>query len=68
MTNPDSLAQLAIDGYEQGTHSETDLMRMLGLPSRVDVHRWLAERQIPMRYTESDLASDLATLSRLGLR
>lgn len=43
-------------------------MRLLALPSRFAVYQWLSDRQISYRYTEGDLAHDLANLSELGLR
>jgi hypothetical protein len=63
-----ALEGLAAEAYRTGLLSEHQLMRLLDLPSRFSVHEWLAERQIPYRYTETDLASDLQTLSELGLR
>ncbi|MBL8236034.1 MAG: UPF0175 family protein [Bryobacterales bacterium] len=63
-----ALEGLACEGYRNGTLSESQLMRLLELPSRFAVHQWLAEPQIPQRYTESDLADDLATLTKLGFR
>ncbi|MFN0172340.1 MAG: UPF0175 family protein [Bryobacteraceae bacterium] len=55
-------------GYRSGLLSESQVRRLLRLPSRFAVHPWLRERRIPYRYTEADLASDLATLSEIELR
>lgn len=63
-----ALEGLAAEGYRSGALSETQVMRLLKLPSRFAVHHWLSERRIPYRYTEADLASDLADLTELGLR
>jgi hypothetical protein len=63
-----ALEGLACEAYRNGTLSEFQLMRLLELPSRFAVHQWLLERQIPQRYTESDLADDLETLTKLGFR
>ena len=59
---------IAAEGYRSGLLSESQLKRLLGLPSRFAVHDWLRDRRIPYQYTEADLASDLTTLSELGLR
>jgi predicted HTH domain antitoxin len=59
---------IAAEGYRSGLLSESQLNRLLGLPSKFAVHDWLRERRIPYQYTEADLASDLATLAELGLR
>ena len=63
-----ALEALAAEGYRSGLLSESQVMRVLNLPSRFAVHDWLRQRQIPYRYTEVDLADDLAALTGLGLR
>jgi len=62
-----ALESLAAEGYRSGLLSESQVMRMLKLPSRFAVHDWLRERRIPYRYAESDLSNDLADLTELGL-
>jgi len=59
---------LAAEGYRTGALSEHQLMRLLHLDTAFAVHRWLQDRQIPLRYTQEDLASDLEALRELGLR
>ncbi len=66
--NRAALEGLAAEGYRSGVLSESQVMRLLELPSRFAVHEWLRQRHIPYQYTETDLANDLATLSELGLR
>jgi hypothetical protein len=63
-----ALEALAAEGYRCGLLSESQVMRWLNLASRFAVHDWLRERQIPFRYTETDLADDMSALSDLGLR
>lgn len=63
-----ALEALAAEGYRSGLLSETQVMRLLNLTSRFAVHDWLRLREIPFRYTETDLSDDLATLTDLGLR
>lgn len=62
------LEGVAAEGYRSGLLSESQIMRLLGVPTRFAVHDWLRQRQIPYRYTEADLSSDLADLRDLGLR
>ena len=62
------LENVAAEGYRNEVLSESEVMRMLGLPSRFAVHEWLSLRRIPYRYSETDLAQDLACLTDLGLR
>lgn len=63
-----ALEGLAAEGYRTGALTEAQLLRLLGLPSRAEVHGWLRAREIPYRYSASDLESDLETLRSLGLR
>ena len=63
-----AIEALAAEGYRSGLLSESQVMRLLNMPSRFAVHDWLRARKIPYRYTEDDLAADLAALSELGLR
>ena len=70
-TRPLDLAALegmAAEGYRSGLLSELQLAKLLNFPSRFAVHDWLRARQIPYRYTEVDLDSDLEALTDLGLR
>lgn len=63
-----ALEGLAAEAYRSGGITESQLRRLLHLPSRFAVHAWLQNRQIPLQYSESDLADDLTNLSELGLR
>ncbi len=63
-----ALEALAAEGYRCGSISESEVRRILGFDSRFEVHGWLKARGIPYRYSEADLADDLAALSKLGLR
>ena len=40
---------------------------MVELETRFDVHALLKEHRVPLRYTESDLADDLAALREIGV-
>jgi predicted HTH domain antitoxin len=63
-----ALESLAVEGYRSGLLSESQVMRLLELPSRFAVHDLLRERRVPYRYTDADLSDDLADLTALGLR
>jgi len=63
-----ALESLAAEGYRSGLLSETQVMRLLKLTSRIAVHEWLRDRAIPYRYSEADLSEDLNDLGKLGLR
>jgi hypothetical protein len=62
-----ALEALAADGYRTGALTETQVRRMLELETRFDVHALLKEHRVPLRYTESDLADDLAALREIGV-
>ena len=62
-----ALEALAVDGYRTGALTETQVRRMLELETRFDVHALLKEHRVPLRYTESDLADDLAALREIGV-
>jgi hypothetical protein len=59
---------LAADAHRAGRISGQQIRRLLDLPSRLAVHEWLAAPQLPLRYSVSDLADDLATPSELAAR
>ena len=54
-----------IEAYRDGLISCGKLGELLGLESRWDAEQFLADRGVMMPYGESDLAADLATVSRL---
>jgi len=64
-------AELTRLANQQKLHSpgvlETQVRRMLELETRFDVHALLKEHRVPLRYTESDLADDLAALRAIGV-
>jgi hypothetical protein len=63
-----ALEGLAAEGYRSGVLSEHQVMRLLRLENRFEVHQWLEKRNIPLQYTPEDFTSDLDTLRELGLR
>jgi len=53
--------ELAVHLYAEGLLPEASACRLAGM-TRLAFARLLAERQIPVRYTEEDLDQDLQTL------
>ena len=53
--------ELAVHLYAEGLLPEASACRLAGM-TRLTFVRLLAERQIPVRYTEEDLDQDLQTL------
>ena len=62
-----ALEALAVEGYRTGALSETQVRRLLGLQTRVQVHALLKEHRVLLRYTEQDLEDDLASHRELGV-
>ena len=62
-----ALEALAVDAYHTGALSESQVRRLLGLESRIQVHALLEEHRVPLRYTETDLERDLAVHRDLGI-
>ena len=59
--------QIALEGYREGWLSEEQVRRLLGYETRLDVHGFLKEHGVYLRYTVEDLERDRATHERLGL-
>ena len=54
-----ALEAIAVEGYRTGALTEFQLQRMLELESRFDVHAFLKDRRVALRYTEQDVEDDL---------
>ena len=61
------LEQIALEGYGEGWLSEEQVRRLLGYETRLDVHGFLKDHGVYLRYTVEDLERDRATHERLGL-
>ena len=59
--------QIALEGYAAGHLSEEQVRRLLGYATRLEVHAFLKEHDVPLNYTLADLEKDRATNRRLGL-
>ncbi len=62
-----TLEAVAAEGYRSGVLSESQLRRMLGYESRMQVHAFLKNAGVFLHYTEADLDHDLETHQRLGI-
>ena len=62
-----TLEAVAAEGYRSGVLSESQLRRMLGYESRMQVHAFLKNAGVFLNYTEADLDHDLETHQRLGI-
>ena len=61
------LESLALAWYQSGELNEEQVRRLLGYRTRLYMHAFLAEHDVPLRYTLEDLEQDCATHDRLGL-
>ena len=62
-----ALESLALEAYRERLIGESRLPRWLGLPTRMEAHRFLKEHGVPLHYTLADLERDRQTHRRLGL-
>ena len=61
------LESLALAWYQSGELNEEQIRRLLGYRTRLQVHAFLADHGVPLRYTLEDLEQDRAAHDRLGL-
>ena len=61
------LEQIALERYLSGHLSEEQVRRLLGYSTRLEVHGFLKEHDVPLRYTLEDLEKDREAHRRLGL-
>lgn len=54
-----SLKALALEAYRWGVLNEAQVQRLLNLPSRWDVEKFLQQEQAYLDYTEADLEGDI---------
>ena len=56
-----TLEALAAEAYRQGHFTSAEVQRLLGLPSRFDVARFLKRAGVSVAYDEADLQADRRT-------
>ena len=62
-----TLEAIALEGYRSGALSESQVRRLLGFETRMDVHAFLKQAGIPLHYSKADLEEDLEAHRKLGL-
>ena len=62
-----TLEALAIEGYRSSVLTESQIRRMLGFQSRIEVHEFLKKSHVYLNYEEADLDHDIEVQKRLGL-
>ena len=62
-----ALEALAAEGYRSGVLSESQIERMLGYESRLQVHSLLKEHGVRYRYAVADVSDDLDAHRELGI-
>jgi hypothetical protein len=54
-----ALEGLALEGYRSGKLSESQVRRLLEFATRYEVHGFLKEHGVPLRYSDPDLERDM---------
>ena len=54
-----ALEGLALEGYRSGKLSESQVRRLLEFGTRYEVHGFLKQHGVPLRYSEQDLERDM---------
>ncbi|MGH9742863.1 MAG: UPF0175 family protein [Candidatus Acidiferrum sp.] len=62
-----ALESLLTDAYREQKISHSQLRRLLGLETSMQVDAFLKDRGIELEYTSEDLERDRRTLNRLGV-
>ena len=62
-----TLEALAIEGYRSNVLTESQIRRMLGFQSRIEVHEFLKKSHVYLNYDESELDHDIETAKCFGL-
>jgi hypothetical protein len=60
-----TIEALAAEGYRTRALSGTQVQRMLGLETRLEVDAFPKQHGVCLNYTEAELEKDLATLKQL---
>jgi predicted HTH domain antitoxin len=62
-----SLEAIAVEAYRTGALTESQIRRLLGFETRLQVYALLKEHQVPLRYSAADLEEDLSAHRQLGI-
>jgi len=58
--------QIALEGYQDGWLSEEQVRRLLGYETRLEVHGFLKDHDVPLRYAREHLEQDREAHRQLG--
>ena len=62
-----TLEVIALEGYRSGALTESQVRRLLGFETRMDVHAFLKQAGVHLHYTRADVEEDLEAHRKLGL-
>ncbi|MBV9766865.1 MAG: UPF0175 family protein, partial [Acidobacteriaceae bacterium] len=60
------LEAMALEGYREQRLTESQIRRMLGFETRMEVHGFLKEHGVSMHYTMDDLQRDTAAALKVA--
>jgi Uncharacterised protein family (UPF0175) len=60
-----ALEALALDGYRSMRLTESEVRRLLGFSTRMQVHQFLASHDVPLNYTMEHLEMDIRAANEL---
>lgn len=61
-----ALEGLALEGYRSGKLSESQVRRLLSFGTRYEVHGFLKEHGVSMRYSDQDLNRDIENAQKFS--
>jgi hypothetical protein len=62
-----TLEAIALEGYRSGALTESQVRRLLGFETRMEVHAFLKQAGVPLHHTKADVEEDLEAHRKLGL-
>jgi hypothetical protein len=62
-----ALQAIVLEGYRSGALTESQVRRLLGFETRMEVHAFLKQAGVPLHYTRADFEEDLEAHRKLGL-
>src|SRR5258708_1629368 len=63
-----ALESLALEGYRSGRLSESQIRRLLNFGTRYEVHGFLKDHGVPLRYSEQDLERDIENARKFSTK
>jgi hypothetical protein len=62
-----SLEAIAVEAYRTGVLGESQVRRLMGFETRLQVHALLKKHRVPLRITAADVEADLEAHRALGI-